>query len=237
MVEGAEVVTVHVWRVRRSRVPGVLRSAATDRRRVRSFDGVLFAKLLGTSRGFSVRDADMTRWMLLMSWASGDAARRFGDSAVLERWHRRSSETWQARLRPLASRGSWSRRTPFATHASTQWDGPVAAITHARIAPRRAVRFWRAVPAVAADVRDRPGLRFAFGIGEAPLGVQGTFSVWRDAAALREFAYDGVAHQNAIRQTGALRWYSEQIFARFGVLSATGSLDGRDPLDVAVNDR
>ncbi len=237
MVERAQVVTVHVWRVRARHVPAALRSAATDRRRVRSFDGVLFAKLLGTSRGFSVRDADVTRWMLLTSWASGDALRRFDDSAVPQRWHRRSVETWQARLRPIASRGSWSRRTPFGARLEPAWRGPVAAITRSRLSARRAIEFWRAVPAVAADLRERPGLRVAFGIGEAPLGVQGTFSVWSDAAALREFAYDGVAHRSAISQTRLRRWYAEELFAHFGVLSSAGSLDGRNPLDDPVGQR
>ena len=198
---------------------------------MRSFDGALFAKLLGTSRGFSVRDSDLTRWMLLVSWGSDEAARRFGDSALLRRMHRRSIEVWEARLRPLLSRGSWSRRTPFTARGSGGWDGPIAAITRSRLAMRQAAEFWRAVPAVAADLRDRPGLRIAFGIGEAPLGVQGTFSVWRDAAALREFAYDGAAHRTAIGQTATRRWFAEELFARFGVLGADGSLDGRDPLD------
>ncbi len=207
MVERAEVVTVHVWRVAARNVPGALLSVATDRRRVRSTNAVLFAKLLGTSRAFSMRGADLTRWMLLASWTSSDAAGRFAASAVAARWHRRASESWSARLRPLASRGSWSRRTPFPTAREQGWDGPVAAITRARLAPRRAIGFWRAVPPVAADASVRDGLRAAFGIGEAPLGVQGTFSLWRDAASMHEFAHRGRAHRAAIGQTAARRWY------------------------------
>jgi hypothetical protein len=69
-------------------------------------------------------------------------------------------------------------------------------------------------------------------MGEAPLGVQGTFSLWRDAAALHAYAYEGDAHRTAIRQTAARRWYAEELFARFAVLSAAGALDGRDPLAV-----
>ncbi len=237
MVERADVVTVHVWRIRPRHVPAAFRSAATDRRRVRSFRGVLFAKLLGTSRGFSIRNADMTRWMLLTSWTSAEAARRFDDSAVAQRWHRRAVETWQARLCPIASHGSWSRREPFGARGDATWPGPVAAVTRSRLSPRRAIEFWRAVPAVEADLRQRRGLRVAFGIGEAPLGVQGTFSVWSDAAALREFAYDGAAHRSAISRTRLRNWYAEELFAHFGVLSSAGSLDGRDPLDDAVAQR
>jgi len=225
-----EVVTVHVWRVAPRRVPGALGAVASDRRRMRVLDGVRFAKLLGTGRTFSPRDADLTRWALVTSWTSASAAERFDQGAVAGRWHRRASESWQAWLRPLSSRGRWSRRVPFGTPSAAEWDGPVATITRARLAPRRAVTFWRAVPPVTADLHGRRGLRAAFGVGEAPLGVQGTFSLWSDAAALHEFAYQGSAHRTAIRQTVEQRWYAEELFARFGVLRSSGTLDGIDPL-------
>lgn len=223
------VVTVHVWQVGAHRLPSTLRDVALDRRRVRALGGVRFAKLLGTSRSFALRDADPTRWALIVSWTSREAARGFDHSPAPRRWQARSDESWHAVLRPLASRGTWSRHRPFDVQPGA-WDGPVAAVTRARIAPRRAVAFWRAVPPVAADLAYRPGLCAAFGLGEAPLGVQGTFSLWRDAAALHAYAYRGEAHRAAIRQTAARRWYAEELFARFAVLSAAGSLDGRDPL-------
>lgn len=227
------VVTMHVWRIDARRVPSALAAMALDRSRVRALSGVRFAKLLGTSKGFSPRDADPTRWALLVSWASREAARGFDASAVARRWQARARESWRAVLQPLASRGTWSGRAPFGA-APSAWDGPVAALTRARLAPRHAFTFWRAVPPVAADLAGRPGLRVAFGVGEAPLGVQGTFSVWRDAAALREYAYRGAAHRAAIRQTAIRRWYAEELFARFAVLSASGTLGGRDPLAVAA---
>jgi hypothetical protein len=83
---------------------------------------------------------------------------------------------------------------------------------------------------VSADLQRSPGLRFALGIGEAPVGLQGTFSVWDGDDALRSFAYDRAAHQRAIADTERLGWYAEELFARFRVLSATGTYGGRDPL-------
>jgi hypothetical protein len=112
--------------------------------------------------------------------------------------------------------------------------GPVAALTRARVVWRRARSFWRAVPAVAADLAGRPGLLLALGIGERPIGLQGTFSLWRSAAALRSFAYEGAAHAQAIRQTALRQWYAEELFARFAVLDAVGTVDGRDPLRAAA---
>jgi hypothetical protein len=223
------LVTMHVWRVTPQRVPAALAAAALDPRRVRALAKARFAKLLGASTGFGIRGADLTRWVLLVSWTSADAARAFADSAVVRRWQARSRESWSAELLPLASRGRWSRRSPFERTAA-EWNGPVAALTHARLAPQHAVTFWRSVPPIAADLQQRHGLRTAFGIGEIPLGVQGTFSLWRDAAALEEFAYQGAPHREAIRQTALRRWYREELFARFGVLSTTGRLGGSDPL-------
>jgi hypothetical protein len=225
----SDLVTMHVWRIAPKHVPSALVAAALDPRRVRTLAKARFAKLLGTSSSFGMRGADLTRWVLLVSWTSADAARTFADSAVVRRWRARSCEWWSAELLPLASRGSWSRRSPFEGSAA-DWDGPVAALTHARLAPRRTVVFWRSVPPVAADLRHRSGLRAAFGIGEIPLGVQGTFSLWCDAAALEEFAYRGKSHREVIRQTALRRWYTEELFARFGVLSSAGRLGGHDPL-------
>jgi hypothetical protein len=84
----------------------------------------------------------------------------------------------------------------------------------------------RAVPPVALQFSDSPGIVVAMGVGESPIGLQGTLSVWESAQALREFAYNGAAHRNAIEQTERLGWYSEELFARFHVRSAHGSFRG-----------
>ena len=83
---------------------------------------------------------------------------------------------------------------------------------------------------MAADLRDQPGLRLAVGIGEAPVGLQGTFSLWDSAAALRRFAYAGAAHSAVIARTAPERWYAEELFARFRPFGSSGTWNGRDPL-------
>jgi hypothetical protein len=93
--------------------------------------------------------------------------------------------------------------------------------------PRRALAFWRAVPPVSADLHAGAGLRLALGIGEAPIGLQGTFSVWESAAALNDFAYGRPAHAAVVDRTAREGWYAEELFARFAVLSATGTIGGR----------
>ena len=177
-----DVVTTHVWRVPTRRVPRALVAVAADRRRIRRTPGVAFAKLLGASRSgrFGVRDADATRWMLITSWVNADAAHRFDHSSVLSAWTRGRRRSWKATLRPLAARGRWSRQSGIRQSSRLiRWAGPVAAITRGRIRLSQLPAFWRSVPAINADLVERDGLCIAFGIGEAPIGVQGTFSLWR----------------------------------------------------------
>ncbi|HEX2073270.1 MAG TPA: monooxygenase, partial [Geodermatophilus sp.] len=173
-------------------------------------------------------------WGLLAVWDGVADADRFEEGSVVQGWQKLSEEQWSVRMRPLAARGRWSGRRPFGQPAPQRWDGPVAAITRARLVPRRAASFWRAVPPVSADLHRAPGLRFALGISEAPVGLQGTFSVWDSAAALNAFAYDRAAHAEVVRRTAPEGWYAEELFARFAVLSSAGRSGGRDPLAPGV---
>jgi hypothetical protein len=122
------------------------------------------------------------------------------------------------------------RGAPFGVPAPIRWNGPVAAITRARISPRHAVRFWRAVPRVSAELHRSEGLRLAVGIGEAPVGLQGTFSIWESGQALSTFAYRRAPHTDVVRRTAEVGWYAEELFGRLAVCEATGRYDGRTVL-------
>jgi len=64
----------------------------------------------------------------------------------------------------------------------------------------------------------------AIGIGEAPIGLQGTFSLWQDPLSVSTFAYRGEAHKEAIKATQRERWYAEELFSRFAVIKENGQL-------------
>jgi hypothetical protein len=221
-----ELVTLHVWRVPPFRVPAAAMRMATDRGRARRTPGVVFAKLLGTANGFSAFDAEPTRWAALTCWSTAAAAARY---PVADRWDASASESWRLDLRPLSSRGQWSRRTPFGSPTPRRVDGPVASITRARLVPRKALGFFRAVPPVSAELAAADGLLASLGVAEMPLGLQGTVSLWRDSTALRAFA-TAPEHTEAVRRTTSDGWYAEELFARFEVVGSRGTLDGRDPL-------
>ncbi len=226
------LVTLHLWGVSSRAVPRAALHMATDRPRLARTPGLRFAKLLGTGSGrtFTVRDADPRRWGLIAAWDDADAAAAFERGPLPGSWRRFAGEEWVARLEPLAARGLWSGREPFGRPEPRPWAGPVAAVTRARLVLRRAARFWAAVPPVSTDLHRAPGLRLALGIGEAPVGLQGTFSVWDSTSALNAFAYRRAPHAEVIERTQREGWYAEELFARFAVGSTSGTVDGRDPL-------
>jgi hypothetical protein len=189
---------------------------AAEPRRLRRTPGVRFAKLLGTARGFGLSRPDPTRWAAL---TVAEAAPAFPG------WDRIAVAGCRLDLRPLATRGTWAGRAPFDVGPGSAGTGPVLALTRARLRPRKVPTFWRASAAVADAVTGSPGLLAAFGFGEAPLGWQGTVSVWRSTPDLVRFAYRHPEHRRAIARTATVNWYAEELFARFAVLDVHGDTE------------
>ncbi|MDG4827106.1 monooxygenase [Asanoa sp. WMMD1127] len=212
------VVTLHVWRMPTRSLPQVLGRMATDRARLRRHPGVRFAKLLGTGTGtgFGPTDVDVTRWAALLVHDPTATP-----PPQIAAWTHLSDSHARVDLAPISSRGTWSGREPFPANG-TRTDGMVLALTRARLKATRAATFWRAIPPVAAALHDAPGLLARFGIGEAPIGWQGTVSVWRSAADLVAFAYRQPEHRAAIARTARVGWYAEELFARFAVSGIMG---------------
>ncbi len=236
------VVSLHIWGVPTRHIPTAITHMARHRRAARTMPGVQFAKLLGTGTGrtFTPRDADPHHWGVLLCWADEQGPHRFVDSPVARDWNRIAEESATWVMRPLSSTGLWAKQQPFGNSIPHRWDGPIAAITRGRIKPRMWPTFWNSVPPVVLDVKEGGGLTFAMGIGEAPVGLQGTFSTWSDGPALSDFAHRRPAHQQVIAQTTQLDWYSEELFARFALLRAEGTVAGRPVPGPAIaqdNDR
>ena len=202
-------VTLHVWRVPQRAIGAAMLQMAVGRRRR---PGVRFVKLLGTSTGFGPGSPDWTRYAAVT--VSDDPVEWPG-------WDRLAVARCRVDLTPLSSRGRWSGREPFGDFGKPD-GGMVLALTRARLRPVKALNFWRAIPPVAAEIAAAPGLLASFGLGEAPIGWQGTVSVWRRAADLTQFAYRQPEHRAVIARTPADRWYAEELFARFAIRDISG---------------
>ena len=218
----SDVTVIYFWKIKPSKVGFALLRMALDRGALRRIKGVSFAKMLGTGKGetFTPRDADANRWGALIV-IDGANLEMLDNSKMINRWRVNSISEVRYLLDPISSHGLWAKVNPFA-YASTQTDGEVIAITRARIKWFQNFRFWRAVPPVTQSLHSSPGLINTIGIGEAPIGLQGTFSHWRTGADLRNFAYKGAAHQDAIAATERHQWYAEELFARFAVRDIRG---------------
>ncbi len=225
---------MHLFSVSRRRIPQAIGHMAADKFRMRSAPGLRFVKLLGTSSGttFMPQDADLGLWGVFTVWDTDDDRRRFHElSPVLRSWRSIADHEAWFDLQPIRWKGSWSGRHPFGHATGAGPDdarptGPIAVITRARIQPRKLASFLRSVPPVAADAQEVPGSLFKIGIGEAPIGLQATFSVWSDSESLNNFAYRREAHRNVVRKTVQEGWYAEELFVRFALKSATGTVRG-----------
>ncbi|HEX5016422.1 MAG TPA: monooxygenase [Actinomycetes bacterium] len=227
------LVSLRVWGIEASGIPAALGRVARDTIAIRDFPGLVFAKVLGTGSGttFAPQHADPRHWALLTCWDAPQAAHAFTQSRTVRRWDAASTEQAHITMTPIASTGQWSRREPFALASRdvepTTTSDPVAAITRARIHPRHLPAFWRALPRATAPLASQAGLIWSLGIGEAPIGFQGTFSMWRDMRAMRQYAYESVGHVDAARAARREKWFAEELFAHLRVVEVTGSYRGR----------
>ena len=219
------ITVIYFWRIERSGIPFALVRMAIDRTLLRRTKGVTFAKMLGCGKGetFTPTDADPTRWGCLIVISQSELA-ALDSSTTVTKWRSKSISEFRVILDPIAATGMWSKQKPFEPSAPTNFDGQVVAITRARIKASQTMRFFKSVPPVTASLHSSPGLISTIGIGEAPIGLQGTFSLWESTQAIKDFAYKGAAHQKAIAQTSEFDWYAEELFARFAVREIRGTI-------------
>ncbi len=218
------ITVIYFWQIKKVFLPVAILFMAIYKFALKRLPGVSFVKLLGTGKGesFTPKDADPYRWGALVT-IQKDNLDNLDKSKVIMGWQKIAKKEYRAILKPISVHGLWSGKQPFKVE-KFDWNGKIAAITRARIVWRKNLIFWRAVPPVTISLHQSPGLINAIGIGEAPIGLQGTFSLWESAAQLRDFAYKGQAHTQAIKATEENKWYSEELFSRFAVVQERGGL-------------
>jgi len=217
--------------VRHRRPMSSLARLALDRPELRRTDGLRFWRLLGTGVGQDTAPgADLRRRALFAVWESDEALDDFlAASPVAGRW-REARECYTVRLRPLSGHGRWKGVDPLAGLARGDATGPHAVLTRAGVRLRHWRQFAAAGRPVNDDVLDAPGLLAVVGVGEAPIGRLGTFSLWRSWQDIDRFLRERFHHREVVRRTRQERWYREELFARFEPYAPQGTWNGHDPL-------
>ena len=214
----------------------------TSPARLRKVPGLRFFKLLGSggTDGFGL-SPNWDRYGLLAVWESAEAASAFEAGKLWAGYQQRSQEQLRLELQPMKTHGLWDGQKPFETSlaeaksAPAKITGPVAVLTRASIHWLKTPRFWRFAVPGAAPLRalaEAPGVRMAIGLGELPIVRQATFSIWESEQAVQDYAYRDTRHRDVIQLTRRENWYSEEMFARFRIVSGSGTLDGKDPLTI-----
>ena len=231
------IVSLTIVRYRKLFVPFALLAMAVHRLPMFLQKGCSFYKLLGSGKnGTFDLEPDWQQWGLLACWDNREDFDRFYKRSFVSSWWMvLGTENWTMLCQPLQSHGQWDGKGPFGHQTTNTTEGPVAVLTRATIRFNRLKNFWANVDTVANIMSNAPGYITSFGIGEAPVYRQATFSVWQSIDDVKAFAYKSPEHAEVIKKTRSEGWYSEELFARFKPLASFGTLNGTDPLNGLLN--
>jgi hypothetical protein len=187
--------------------------------------GLTFFKPLGTGsgNGFSIKP-DFSTFGFIAVFDSEEQAKTFTKTKDIEQYKLTASNFSIVFMKTIKSHGNWSKQNPFKSSTELDKSKPLAVITRATIKPKLAYQFWKNVPSVSKSMDDYKELLYSKGIGEFPLLMQATFSIWSSADAMFNYAYSNPKHAEMVKKTRELNWYSEELFARFEPYYTEGSL-------------
>lgn len=187
--------------------------------------GLTFFKALGTGsgNGFSIMP-DFSTYGFILVFNNEDLAKDFLKNDVIKDYTATASSFSHILMHNIKSHGKWSNQNPFKSSVEFDKEIPLAVITRATIKPKLAYQFWKNVPSVSKSMDNYEELTFSKGIGEFPLLMQATFSVWSSGKAMMDYAYNNPKHAEMIKKTRELDWYSEELFARFQPFYQEGDL-------------
>ena len=188
-------------------------------------EGLSFFKPLGTGsgNGFSIKP-DFSTFGFLAVFKSEELAKEFLGTDVVKEYTKTTVSYSHVLMHTVKSHGEWSKLNPFESSVEYDKTKPLAVITRATIKPKLAYQFWKNVPAVSKSMDKYDELIFSKGIGEFPLLMQATFSLWSSAEAMINYAYKNPKHAEMVKKTRELNWYSEELFARFQPFYQEGNL-------------
>ncbi len=163
---------------------------------------------------------------LLAAWDDDDALDRFADHPL----GRELSSGWQARMQPLRVSGAWPEMPGLPEkQLPVDPEEPVAVLTLGRVKPWRIRPFQRAAAPAEADAVAEPAVLASTGFGRPPL--VSTFSLWRTAREMRDYAYrESGSHRAAMAADRARPFHHASAFIRFRPYATRGRCGQFAPL-------
>jgi hypothetical protein len=220
------IVSVHIASLGRRAALGALRQTPSPER----LPGLRYAETTITAPlgGSLAPRPRLGRVGLIAAWDDDEALDRFAHGDPLAA---RLADGWMTRLQPLRVFGAWPEMPGLPSRPIPVDDEePVAVLTLGRLRLHRALPFLRSAAPAESEVVAEPNLLASAGLARPPRLVS-TFSLWRTAAAMRDYANrDHGAHQAAVRNDRAHPFHRQSAFIRFRPYASQGTWDGRDPL-------
>jgi len=184
--------------------------------RGKTIPGLLFWRPMGSGagNGFSIKP-DFSVYALVTVFENETYAHNFIQGDLMGEYLMNASRYSHVFMYNAQVHGVWNGQTPFVPEVPLNKKKPLCVITRATIKPVLVHSFWKNVPSVSKSMENFDGLVFSKGIGEWPLFMQATFSVWESMEHMMNYAYRNKKHAQMIKKTKETGWYREELFARF----------------------
>ena len=187
--------------------------------------GLKFFKFLGTGggSGFSLWP-DFSTYAFMGVWEQEVDFNNFIEqNPIFLAYKKNASSQRNLILTPIASHGKWGGINPFEQEQSIRnklnLGRKAVVITRASLRWSRLISFWLSVPASSKAIQNASGVQYYKGIGEWPFIQQATLSIWDDFDSVNSFAYKGKQHADIVKKTRSKKWYKEDLFSRFYLVS------------------
>jgi hypothetical protein len=233
-------VTLTIIRYKKTLIPFAFFAMAIHRLPLWLNKGISFYKLMGSGKnGTFDKIPDLQQWAILtvqdnIHIESSENILKELYGSFIDGWYQFfKCETFTLLLDPIEGHGTWDSKKVFGDlPAKTAYEGKIAVLTRATIRVKKLKYFWANVAPVASMMSTAPGFLFSAGIGEVPWIKQATFSIWESKLDMKNFAYGTNAHASVIQKTRTEKWYSEDMFTRFKIISTHGTLRNKSSLQI-----
>jgi hypothetical protein len=196
--------------------------------RVDRIEGLRYAETVFTAPlGTSRPEPSFGTVALIAAWEDEAALDRFASHPLAEEL----ASGWHARMEPLRVFGSWPGLSGLPERPLPVDDEePVAVITLGRVKPRRVRPFLRASAPAERDALAEPGLLASTAFARLP-NLVSTFSLWRTAAEMRDYASRrGGSHRAAMARDRERPFHRHSAFIRFRPYETRGRCGQFRPL-------